>query len=66
VKTIGLPVKFSDTPGKIRMGAPVYGEHTREVLRQYGFDDARIEALVRDKAVFAVTAPDDEAGQQVA
>jgi crotonobetainyl-CoA:carnitine CoA-transferase CaiB-like acyl-CoA transferase len=66
VKTIGLPVKFSDTPGKVRRGAPVYGEHTREVLRQYGFDDARIEALVRDKAVFAVTAADDEAGQQVA
>src|SRR3984957_11551302 len=66
VKTIGLPVKFSDTPGKIRRGAPVYGEHTREVLRQYGFDDARIEALVRDKAIFAVTAADDEAGQQVA
>ena len=39
VKTIGLPVKFSETPGKVRTGAPRYGEHTREVLREYGFDD---------------------------
>src|SRR5581483_1281049 len=53
VKTIGLPVKFSNTPGKVRTGAPIYGEHTREVLRELGFDDARIETLVRDKAIFA-------------
>ena len=29
VETIGLPVKFSATPGGIARGAPVYGEHTR-------------------------------------
>ena len=34
VKTLGLPVKFSDTPGGVRTGAPVYGQHTREVLRR--------------------------------
>ena len=32
IETIGLPIKFSDTPGKVRTGAPVYGQHTREVL----------------------------------
>ena len=42
VKTLGLPVKFSDTPGKVRAGAPVYGQHTREVLRAYGFANAEI------------------------
>jgi len=25
VKTIGLPIKFSQTPGKVRSGAPLYG-----------------------------------------
>jgi crotonobetainyl-CoA:carnitine CoA-transferase CaiB-like acyl-CoA transferase len=65
VKTIGLPVKFSATPGKVRTGAPVYGEHTGEVLRQHGFDEEEIDALVREKAVFAAPAT-DEAGQQVA
>ena len=65
VKTIGLPVKFSQTPGKVRSGAPIYGEHTREVLRQHGFDDQEIDALVKDKAVFAAQDA-EKAGQQVA
>jgi crotonobetainyl-CoA:carnitine CoA-transferase CaiB-like acyl-CoA transferase len=56
VKTIGLPVKFSETPGKVRSGAPVYGEHSRNVLREYGFDDAQIEAFEREGAVFSAAA----------
>jgi crotonobetainyl-CoA:carnitine CoA-transferase CaiB-like acyl-CoA transferase len=58
-------VKFSETPGQVRSGAPIYGEHTREVLREHGFDDSEIEALVKEKAVFAATAA-GESGQQVA
>ena len=56
VKTIGLPVKFSETPGKVRTGAPVYGEHTREVLREYGFDQSQIDTFEREGAVFAAKA----------
>jgi crotonobetainyl-CoA:carnitine CoA-transferase CaiB-like acyl-CoA transferase len=51
VETIGLPVKFSTTPGKVRRGAPVYGEHTREVLREYGFADAQIERMAKAGAI---------------
>ncbi len=51
VKTIGLPVKFSSTPGTVRSGAPVYGEHTREVLREYGFDTQQIETFEKEGAV---------------
>jgi crotonobetainyl-CoA:carnitine CoA-transferase CaiB-like acyl-CoA transferase len=51
VKTIGLPVKFSGTPGGVVTGAPVYGQHTREVLAQHGYDDAEIEALAAAGAV---------------
>jgi crotonobetainyl-CoA:carnitine CoA-transferase CaiB-like acyl-CoA transferase len=51
VETIGLPVKFSATPGGIVRGAPVYGQHTREVLREYGYADAEIDALARAGAV---------------
>jgi crotonobetainyl-CoA:carnitine CoA-transferase CaiB-like acyl-CoA transferase len=53
VKTVGLPVKFSSTPGKVRAGAPLYGEHTREVLREHGFDAQEIEAFEREKAFVA-------------
>lgn len=51
VTTIGLPVKFSDTPGKVERGAPVFGQHTREVLEQLGYGTAEIEALAKDGAV---------------
>jgi crotonobetainyl-CoA:carnitine CoA-transferase CaiB-like acyl-CoA transferase len=53
VKTLGLPVKFSATPGKVATGAPLYGEHTREVLREHGFDDAQIEAFAHEGAIVA-------------
>lgn len=32
VRTIGLPVKFSETPGGIRRAAPTLGQHNDEVL----------------------------------
>jgi crotonobetainyl-CoA:carnitine CoA-transferase CaiB-like acyl-CoA transferase len=54
VKTIGLPVKFSGTPGKVRRGAPLYGEHTREVLREHGFTDSEIDGFVEEGAVAAL------------
>ena len=53
VKTLGLPVKFSRTPGGPRFGAPVYGQHSREILEQHGFADAEIEALIASGAVVA-------------
>jgi crotonobetainyl-CoA:carnitine CoA-transferase CaiB-like acyl-CoA transferase len=64
VKTLGLPIKFSSTPGKVRSGAPLYGEHTREVLREYGFDEHEITMFEKEGAV--VAAPDNEARQDVA
>jgi crotonobetainyl-CoA:carnitine CoA-transferase CaiB-like acyl-CoA transferase len=51
VRTLGLPVKFSDTPGKVRAGAPLYGQHTREVLAEHGFDDAEIAAFLAEGAI---------------
>jgi crotonobetainyl-CoA:carnitine CoA-transferase CaiB-like acyl-CoA transferase len=53
VRTLGLPVKFSDTPGKVRTGAPLYGQHTREILEAHGFDDAEIESLLAERAIVA-------------
>jgi len=51
VKTIGSPVKFSGTPGSVRHGAPLFGEHTRQVLREYGFADDEIAAMAKAGAV---------------
>jgi crotonobetainyl-CoA:carnitine CoA-transferase CaiB-like acyl-CoA transferase len=50
-RALGVPVKFSATPGSVRRPAPTFGQHTREVLLAHGFGAADIEQLVRDGAV---------------
>jgi crotonobetainyl-CoA:carnitine CoA-transferase CaiB-like acyl-CoA transferase len=45
VKTPGFPIKFSKTPSEVARGAPLAGEHTREVLGEAGFDAATIDRL---------------------
>ncbi|MDH3762082.1 MAG: CoA transferase [Gammaproteobacteria bacterium] len=45
-KALGSPVKFSATPTSIRQGAPLLGEHTREILSEFGYADSEIDALV--------------------
>jgi formyl-CoA transferase len=35
VRTLGIPVKLSETPGTIRRPAPLLGEHNDEVLREW-------------------------------
>lgn len=44
-KTIATPVKLSETPGRIRTGAPALGEHTREILAEAGLAATEIDAL---------------------
>ena len=54
VKTLGAPVKFSATPGGVTRGAPLLGEHTREVLAEYGYGAAEIDVLICDGVVIAM------------
>jgi crotonobetainyl-CoA:carnitine CoA-transferase CaiB-like acyl-CoA transferase len=51
VKSIGLPIKFSETPGAVTKPAPRFGEHTRDVLREHGFNDEEIDELAATGAV---------------
>ena len=46
VKSIGCPIRFSATPASITRPAPLLGEHTREVLREHGYSEQDIDALV--------------------
>lgn len=50
LNAIGVPVKFSETPGSVRRHPPGLGEHTTDVLREVGFGDAQI-AKYRDQGV---------------
>ena len=49
----GVPINFDQTPGKIQRGAPILGEHTREVLKEIGYDDEKIDMLV-DAAIVGI------------
>jgi crotonobetainyl-CoA:carnitine CoA-transferase CaiB-like acyl-CoA transferase len=55
VKTLGLPVKFSNTPGKVRTGAPLYGEHTRDILAEHGYSAEEISRFEQEGAVVAAS-----------
>jgi crotonobetainyl-CoA:carnitine CoA-transferase CaiB-like acyl-CoA transferase len=52
VKIVGVPVKLSETPGRVREPAPLLGQHTDEVLHDHlGLDEADIAALRQAGAI---------------
>lgn len=53
MQTIGLPVKFSVTPGAVLHAAPLFGQHTREILREHGYPEDEIDRLLDAGAVAA-------------
>jgi crotonobetainyl-CoA:carnitine CoA-transferase CaiB-like acyl-CoA transferase len=44
IRVIGVPIKFSETPGVIRLRPPLVGEHNDEILNELGYSQATIEA----------------------
>ena len=50
VRALGLPVKFTEAPGGVRMPAPLKGQHTREVLGEAGYGADEIERLIASGA----------------
>jgi len=46
MQTIGLPVKFSQTPGGVNTPAPLLGQHTLEVLVEAGYSEDEAHALL--------------------
>jgi crotonobetainyl-CoA:carnitine CoA-transferase CaiB-like acyl-CoA transferase len=52
VRGVGIPVKFSETPGEIRRPAPLLGEHAEEILREFaGYGDEEIRRLQQEGVV---------------
>ena len=53
LKTPGFPIRFEKTPSAVRMGAPLVGEHSREILESGGLAAEEIEALIQKGIVGA-------------
>jgi len=51
VKQPGIAIKLSETPGKVRTFAPLFGEHTEEVLLQLSYTDTQISELRQAKVI---------------
>lgn len=47
----GTPIKMSRTPGSIRHLPPKYGEHSEEILSEFGFSQSEIRELLGTGAV---------------
>ncbi len=50
IRSMAVPSEWSESAPEYRRHAPRHGEHTREVLREAGLDDAEIERLIADGA----------------
>ncbi len=47
----GLPIKFSDSPGAIRLPPPRLGQHSADILQELGYSAEKISALADSGAV---------------
>jgi crotonobetainyl-CoA:carnitine CoA-transferase CaiB-like acyl-CoA transferase len=50
-RALGCPVHFSETPTSVRRHAPMLGEHSRELLREYGYSDGEIDAFAAEGVI---------------
>jgi len=51
IKAPGFPIRFSKTPSEVRFGAPLAGQHSRDILREAGFADDKVDSLIGSGAV---------------
>lgn len=50
-RQIGFPIKFSDTPWRLRIPAARLGDHTDEVLSELGYPPEEIDRLRKERVI---------------
>lgn len=52
IEVPGIPYKFSETPGSVRLPAPELGEHNRKILKEWlGYSEKDIKRLMKDDII---------------
>lgn len=51
MRVLNAPIRLSGTPNDARRPAPMLGEHNAEVLRELGFDGARVAEILADGVI---------------
>jgi crotonobetainyl-CoA:carnitine CoA-transferase CaiB-like acyl-CoA transferase len=51
IPQFGFPVKFSETPARMKTPPPLLGEHTEEILAACGYDESEIRRLHEEGVV---------------
>jgi crotonobetainyl-CoA:carnitine CoA-transferase CaiB-like acyl-CoA transferase len=51
MKTLGVPVKLSETPGAVTRAAPTLGQHSDEVLSELGYTPSEIAMFRTARAI---------------
>jgi crotonobetainyl-CoA:carnitine CoA-transferase CaiB-like acyl-CoA transferase len=51
IKSIGFPIKLSQTPAQVRMPPPLMGQHTEEVLSELGYSTQQIETMRKEGVI---------------
>ena len=52
MKTLGVPIKFSETPGEVKTAAPLLGQHTREILEELDIDKKDFKKLLEEGTIY--------------
>ena len=51
IKQLGMPIKLSETPGKVRFVATAPGKDTEETMRNLGYSSGEIEKLIKEGVI---------------
>lgn len=52
IKLLNTPFRFSETPAEVRTSPPLWGEHTKEILRDIlGYNELQINRLLKEEVI---------------
>jgi crotonobetainyl-CoA:carnitine CoA-transferase CaiB-like acyl-CoA transferase len=60
IKSLGVPIKFMDTPACPLNPPPILGQDTFQILLELGYTHKKIKSLQRDKVILAKPITDEE------